>query len=72
MALPYFSPGWYCTSGAVQSMPTDPAQGGECVVGEYCPVQSPAPIACTTGHYCGSSRLSAVTGECVPGNFLYH
>ena len=62
------SEGWYCSGGATQSMPSNMAEGGECYPGTFCPQGSDAPLPCTPGFYCGSSRLPNVTGECNQGN----
>ena len=62
------SEGWYCSGGATQSMPSDPAEGGPCLSGTYCPGGSDAPTNCTAGYYCGTDRLPAVSGQCIQGN----
>ena len=48
-------------------MPTNPAEGGDCYPGTYCPGASAAPINCTGGYYCATSRLATPTDLCNQG-----
>ena len=41
--------GYYCTSRANNSAPTDGVMGDFCPEGNYCPVGTPAPIPCNDG-----------------------
>lgn len=61
------SSGWYCLGGAIQPMPTDAAQGGKCLKGQYCPIGSEEPIPCPPGKYCHRERLDSPTADCTQG-----
>ena len=49
------------------SMPTNAGEGGDCQPGYYCPGGSPAPINCTEGYYCATTRLASPTAQCNQG-----
>ena len=60
-------PGWYCLSGAIQTMPTDPLQGGRCPRGAYCPEGSQNYTECDPGMYCQIPGMAAPSGNCSQG-----
>eukprot|EP00163_Fabomonas_tropica_P011852 TRINITY_DN227_c0_g2_i1.p1 TRINITY_DN227_c0_g2~~TRINITY_DN227_c0_g2_i1.p1 ORF type:complete len:7500 (+),score=2428.07 TRINITY_DN227_c0_g2_i1:177-22676(+) len=62
-------PGYYCILNAALAQPVDPAQGGPCSKGAYCPAGSSYPLPCPPGQYCGSDTLSAPSGPCAPGYY---
>lgn len=61
--------GWYCTTGAETNQPSDPATGGRCTVGNFCPNGSSAEVQCTPGMYCDTVALIAPTGNCSAGYY---
>lgn len=65
--LNIYSGGYYCTSGATRHDPNNPATGGRCLAGSYCPEGSSAPIDCDGGMYCNSDYMIAPAGNCTVG-----
>ena len=63
------SQGYYCTSGATVSNPTDGVTGNICQEGYYCPEGSSAPTSCDSGMYCNQKALSAPSGICSAGYY---
>ena len=61
------SEGWYCSGGSTQPMPTNPAEGGKCYPGTFCPGGSDAPTNCTEGYYCATERLATPIANCTQG-----
>lgn len=61
--------GYYCTSGANTSTPTDGITGDICPMGYFCPENSTAPTACPQGTYLNTTGNSIITSciDCVPG-----
>ena len=51
-------------------MPSDPAEGGRCIVGQYCPEGSQAPNECPGGEYCQTNALAMPTGICLAGKLM--
>jgi hypothetical protein len=51
-------------------MPSDAAEGGRCVVGQYCPEGSQAPNECPGGEYCQTTGLAMPTGICLAGKLI--
>ena len=50
--------GYYCSSGANVSTPTDGITGDICPAGFYCPTGSAAPVPCEDGKFLFLSYLS--------------
>ena len=61
------SEGWYCSGGATSPMPSNPAEGGRCQPGTFCPGGSDAPTNCTEGMYCATAGLASPTANCTQG-----
>ncbi|XP_077422977.1 uncharacterized protein LOC144052618 isoform X3 [Vanacampus margaritifer] len=58
--------GYYCTSGAWSSTPSDGGLTGDhCPQGHYCPQGSSAPVPCPVGHYSNQTRNSQIS-DCLP------
>ena len=60
--------GWHCREGAKTAIPA-PENGRQCLVGEFCPSGTTAPINCTSGMYCDQPGLSQPAGSCDEGYF---
>lgn len=63
--------GFYCTGGAISSMPTDGTTGNICSVGGYCPEGSSAAVACADGKY-NKKKGSKTQDDCIdcpPGRY---
>ncbi|KAA8594284.1 hypothetical protein FQN60_005118, partial [Etheostoma spectabile] len=52
--------GYYCSGGAVSSMPSDGVTGDICPIGHYCPMGSRFPVLCPDGTYSNTTGA----GEC--------
>ena len=66
------SEGYYCSSGASTSTPTDGVTGDQCTAGHYCPNGTTVPIQCAAGTYMqglgASSCLPCTAGFfCIDG-----
>lgn len=53
----YWSIGYYCSGGAVSSMPSDGVTGDICPVEHYCPLGSTSPVVCPDGMYTNTTGI---------------
>ncbi|KAF7668979.1 hypothetical protein LDENG_00271770 [Lucifuga dentata] len=60
--------GYYCSGGAVSSMPSDGATGNICPVGHYCPLGSSSPVLCPDGTYSNTTG-AADCEDCPSGTY---
>ena len=63
------SEGYYCSSGAKVSNPTDGTTGDICSIGNYCPEGSYEETACDAGKYCNQEGLAEPNGDCFDGYY---
>ncbi|XP_033971267.1 zonadhesin-like [Trematomus bernacchii] len=60
--------GYYCSGGAVSSMPSDSLTGDICPIGHYCPMGSTSPLLCPDGTYFNSTGAEECD-DCLSGTY---
>lgn len=55
----YLFIGYYCSGGAMSSMPSDGVTGNICPVGHYCPMGASSPVVCPDGTYSNTTGIGS-------------
>ncbi|XP_035857407.1 zonadhesin-like [Sander lucioperca] len=60
--------GYYCSGGAVSSLPSDGVTGDICPIGHYCPMGSRSPVLCPDGTYSNTTGAEECD-DCLSGTY---